>query len=30
MPQERKKKQFSVRVYDQKHLRNLSKRLRKV
>ena len=30
MPEERKKKQFSVRVYDQKHLRNLSKRLRKV
>lgn len=30
MPQERKKKQFSVRVYNQKHLRNLSKRLRKV
>lgn len=30
MPQERKKKQFSVKVYDQKHLRNLSKRLRKV
>lgn len=30
MPQERKKKQFSVRAYDQKHLHNLSKRLRKV
>jgi len=30
MPQERKKKQFSVKVYDQKHLRNLSRRMRKV
>ena len=27
---ERKTKQFSVRAYDQKHLRNLSRRLRKV
>lgn len=30
MPTSRKPKQFSVRVYDSKHLRNLSTRLRKV
>ena len=30
MPQQKKEKQFSVKVYDKKHLSSLSKRLRKV